>query len=207
MRVALQNAGTDALRNRLGDRFLFVLALALLGYALGGRGFAYAGVQPIFVGEAVLIFGLVAFAMTTGWPSVMRLPQIFALWMADPKFKVKWIWATLLTVNMVLMGVIDRAGLVTFGAVMILCLIAKPRHEAAWRTISMLLCGVVLLWASSFRMEIPGGKGREISIEQFVESFRSIFGRSTSEGMESNKEWRLQWWGEIIHYTFNGEYF
>src|SRR5439155_17415528 len=138
---------------------------------------------------------------------LVHLAGILAFWMADPKYKVKWIWASLLTLNMCLMGVIDRAGLVTFAAVMILCLIAKPRHEAAWRTISMLLCGLVLLWASSFRMEIPGGKGREISIEQFVESFRSIFGRSESLGMESNKEWRLQWWGEIIHYTFGGEYF
>jgi hypothetical protein len=133
---------------------------------------------------------------------LVHLSGILAFWMADPKFKVKWIWATLLTVNMALMGVIDRAGLLSFGAVMVLCLIAKPRHEAAWRTISMLLCGVVVLWASSFRLEVPGGKGREISIEQFVESFRSIFGHGKSEGDESNKEWRLRWWGEIIDYTF-----
>jgi hypothetical protein len=316
MRVALHQSGNEVLRDRIGDRFLLVLALALLGYALAGRGFAYAGVPPIFVGEAVLGFGIVAFALTRGWSSVMRRPQIMAIlplailgfvrlipgigqygiaairdaviwgyaafalvvatliiakperlaklvtyyrrftkifllcmpviflvyrfagdaipvwpgvglriiqekegdvlvhlsgilafWMADPKFKVKWILATLLTVNMALMGVIDRAGLLSFGSVMVLCLIAKPRHEAAWRTISMLLCGVIVLWASSFRLEVPGGKGREISIEQFVESFRSIFGHGKSEGSESNKEWRLKWWGEIIDYTFYGPYF
>src|SRR5437667_1011352 len=79
MRVALHDQGIDVARHRLGDRFLLVLALALLGYALGGRGFAYAGIPPIFVGEAVLIFGLIAFALTRGWPSVMRLPQVVAL--------------------------------------------------------------------------------------------------------------------------------
>src|ERR1043166_3387917 len=79
MRVALHHSGHDVLRNRIGDRFLLVLAFALLGYALAGRGFAYAGVQPIFVGEAVLAFGLVAFALTRGWSSVMRRPQIMAI--------------------------------------------------------------------------------------------------------------------------------
>ncbi len=303
-------------QRKLGDRFLLLLCFALLGYALGGRGFAYLGIAPIYIGEFVLGVGLIAFLTTRQWSRVMRLapammlvplvvwgtvrlvpgieeyeifavrdaviwgyaafaffvaasviaqphrlPQlieryrtftkifliampivfaiyrftgsamplwpgtnikilqekegdvlvhlsgILAFWMADPKRKVSWIWTSLLTLNMCLMGVVDRAGLLTFGAIMILCLFAKPRHEAAWRTISMLALAGVLLWASSFRLEIPGGKGRDISAERFVESFRSMFGESKSAADESNKEWRLEWWKTIIGYTFNGEYF
>lgn len=41
-----------------GDRYLRVLGVLLLGYAIGGRGFAYLGIPPLFVGEMVLAAGL-----------------------------------------------------------------------------------------------------------------------------------------------------
>ncbi len=43
---------------RWGDRYLLVLSLCLLGYALMGRSFAYIGVPPLFIGEALLGAGL-----------------------------------------------------------------------------------------------------------------------------------------------------
>src|SRR5450432_47043 len=43
---------------RTGDRYFKFLCLALLGYALGGRGFAYWGVNPIFIGEIMLVIGV-----------------------------------------------------------------------------------------------------------------------------------------------------
>jgi hypothetical protein len=315
MRAALQHSGPDLIRSRMGDRFLLMLALVLLGYALGGRGFAYVGYPPIFIGEITLAFGVFAFLLTRGWTSVMRmsitvtalplviwgsirllpglaeyqliaardavvwgyslfalivaglivsdptrlprlieyyrrfskifligipivfmiyrygkdvLPRwpwasyiiqekegdvlvhlsgILALWMADPKGNVRWIWAGLLTLNMAMMGVIDRAGVISFGAVMIVCMIARPRHAAAWRTISMILVGILLLWASSIRIEVPGGKGRDISWEQFVLNFKSVFGESEDHGLDSNKEWRVRWWADIVDYTVHGPYF
>ena len=45
-------------RARLGDRYFTCLCSALLGYALGGRGFAYWGVNPLFVGEIMLLVGV-----------------------------------------------------------------------------------------------------------------------------------------------------
>lgn len=45
-------------RIRLGDRYFMFLCLVLLGYALGGRGFAYWGVNPLFVGEIMLLTGV-----------------------------------------------------------------------------------------------------------------------------------------------------
>lgn len=65
----------------LGDRFLRWLGWVLLGYALLSRGFAYLGVPPIYVGEATLLFGLLAMARSQGiLATLTRLPaQLLAL--------------------------------------------------------------------------------------------------------------------------------
>src|SRR5688500_18418302 len=316
MRAALQPHAIETSRRRLGDRWMLFLAVCLFGYATFGRGFAYVGYTPLYIGEALLAVGLAAFLITPGWLRAMRMPPlmaamplvllgfvrllpslpeygiaaardavvwayaafaiivaslivsrperlktlieryrlfaklfllgiplafliyrfgraglpqwpgtetpivqvkegdalvhlagILAFWMADPKRNVRWFWAVALTLNMAMMGVIDRAGVVSFGAVMIICMIAKPFHGAVWRTIAMLLVGVVLLWASAINIEVPGGKGRTISWQQFYVNFVSILGSSETGDLDSNKEWRINWWKDIVDYTVNGKYF
>ncbi len=44
-----------------GDRYLGLLAIVLLGYALMGKGFAYLGFPPLYVGEIAFLIGLVVF--------------------------------------------------------------------------------------------------------------------------------------------------
>jgi len=44
----------------LNDRYAGLLLLSLLGYAFMGRGFAYSGIPPLFVGEIILFLGLFA---------------------------------------------------------------------------------------------------------------------------------------------------
>lgn len=57
--VLLVAAGFYAfLGARLRYVFLGVLAVVLLGYAFGGRGFAYFGAAPLYVGEVTLAIGL-----------------------------------------------------------------------------------------------------------------------------------------------------
>ena len=48
----------------LGPAFLVILGVSLSGYAFLGRGFAYLGVPPVFVGEVVLLLGLIGWALT-----------------------------------------------------------------------------------------------------------------------------------------------
>lgn len=72
---------------RLGDRFIGWLGWLLLGYALLGRGFAYVGLPPLFVGEISLLFGLVALTQSRSLPWALRLPPmrillVFMLWSA-----------------------------------------------------------------------------------------------------------------------------
>jgi hypothetical protein len=55
----------DAPRERLlapglGDYYLLLLSGVLMGYALIGRGFAYLGVPPLFVGDFALLIGAAA---------------------------------------------------------------------------------------------------------------------------------------------------
>jgi hypothetical protein len=71
----------------LGDVYLRAHALLLVGYALAGKGFAYLGVAPVYVGELSLAFG-VATVLLTG--VALRVPLsrtlllllIFQLWCA-----------------------------------------------------------------------------------------------------------------------------
>ncbi|MEO6436514.1 MAG: O-antigen ligase family protein [Tepidisphaeraceae bacterium] len=315
MRPALEG-NFDATRRALGDRWLMLLAICLAGYAIMGKGFAYFGLPPVFIGEICLALGLFVALLTRGWERAFRVPAmlavvplctwgiirlipgiaqyqieaardavvwgyalfavivatlivadpvrlprligwyrkfipmflililpaflwcrfaresvpgwpwspmavllvkeadvlvhlagILAFWMADSTRTVRWSWAVLLTINMALMGVIDRAGVVAFGAVMVICMLAKPRHGAVWRTVSVLALGIVLMWGSNLKIDVQAGKGRQISFDQFWVNIQSIFGHSHNEGLDSNKEWRLNWWGDIIDYTVYGKYF
>jgi len=50
----------STLGHRTEKLFLPVLGALLLGYILQGRGFAYLGIAPLYIGELVLAFGLMA---------------------------------------------------------------------------------------------------------------------------------------------------
>jgi O-Antigen ligase len=53
-------------RRRLlvGDRYLAFLAIVLLGYAVMGKGFAYLGFPPLYVGEIAFLSGIIVFLRT-----------------------------------------------------------------------------------------------------------------------------------------------
>ena len=65
-------------RERSGDRFLIGMGLALLGYALFSRGFAYWGVPPLFVGEIVLGLGIIQLSRAG---TLTRLASVPAIWL------------------------------------------------------------------------------------------------------------------------------
>lgn len=77
--------GTTGRASRLVDRYLAVLAVSLAGYALLGKGFAYLGVPPLFIGELLLAAGLIvllrtrcAFSLLTSLPVVLLV--LLILW-------------------------------------------------------------------------------------------------------------------------------
>jgi hypothetical protein len=315
--IALPPAeGAARLNIDLPRRFLFFLAIVLAGYAIDGRGFAYIGVPPLFIGEISLLIGVVTFLSINGWWRVLMLPQALAIYpllilgiiatipyvsvygfdtfrdavtygyavfafivaavlMADPtrlltlitwyrrfwrvflctipiiycithflhnsiptwpfadqhiiqlkegdvlvhlagiicfwiagyEKDAKWQWVALMTGSIAIMGVIDRAGLVTFLIVLGLCMVLRPKNIAPWRLGTMIVVSLFLLWASDVKIPVPGGKDREVSFQQIIDNLASITGQSSHVGLEGTKEWRLQWWTDIVNYTVHGKYF
>ena len=59
----MSDALNDVSRRTLtaGDRYLALLAIVLLGYALMGKGFAYIGFPPLYVGEIAFLTGIAVF--------------------------------------------------------------------------------------------------------------------------------------------------
>jgi len=53
------------------DRYLALLAIVLLGYALLGKGFAYLGFPPLYVGEIAFLAGIVVFLRIGAFASVL----------------------------------------------------------------------------------------------------------------------------------------
>ncbi len=66
---------------RLGRTYITMMALILAGYGLAGRGFAYLGVAPIFIGEITLIIGFFALGQSGQAWRVLRLNYFMPLLM------------------------------------------------------------------------------------------------------------------------------
>jgi hypothetical protein len=297
-------------------RYFGFLGIVLLGYALAGRGFAYVGLPPIFIGEISLavgilllgtvnrwrelagspstwpllalfawgglqtmpylrvygieclrdavgwgygVFAIVVAAMILDhemlldmavglyerffklflpgipvtfvvyrsmgaamphWPwadikilqikegdAMVHLSGILAFWVSGLAGKIGWGWTALLTVDAVVLGVIDRAGMIAFLAVFAICMAYRPGHGVTAKAIAILLTVCVALFASDVHIPVPDGKGRDISFHQVITNLGSVAGDSGSDGLDSTKEWRLDWWRTIRGYTFFGKYF
>jgi hypothetical protein len=68
-------------RIRLGDRYFSALSLVLLGYALAGRGFAYLGVPPLFIGEIMLLVGVFVLFKIGVLGKLLNIPAFIPLMM------------------------------------------------------------------------------------------------------------------------------
>lgn len=75
---SVQAESTDAVREGM-DWWIKLLGCLLAGYALFGKGFAYLGVQPIFVGELVLALGLFTLALGTTWRHWLYSPCVWLI--------------------------------------------------------------------------------------------------------------------------------
>jgi O-Antigen ligase len=55
-----------------GNRFIRILCFLLIGYALLGKGFAYLGVPPLYVGEMTMAYGIYALLVSENWSRILR---------------------------------------------------------------------------------------------------------------------------------------
>ncbi|MCA9156784.1 MAG: O-antigen ligase family protein [Planctomycetales bacterium] len=296
----------------LQQGWLDALCVLLLGYALFGKGFAYLGASPLFVGELVLLTGTYVF-LRVGWKYVIIRPTVwpllglaawgtlttlphvstygidsirdamiwgyaifaflimgvllsepgrlqllieryskftkifvlaipctyvvsqlelvpnwpwanvamidvkvgdvlvhlsgaFAFWASGMGRRMGKGWIALLMVSVAVMGAASRGGLLAFILAYGICLMYRPFSRLLWVLIVTGVCGLLLLAVIDIRLAVPG-KDREFSTEQLIESLASVFESSSDEGLDSTKQWRINWWTDIVNYTWNGPYF
>jgi hypothetical protein len=124
------------------------------------------------------------------------------LGMARPRF-----WLVLLLVaELVVGGIYNRGGFVAAGMAMTITLVLKPAIGKRLPRLAMGMGAVLLLLVVAEPM-LPT-EGRAISLDQMQQNVKSIFVETPgSDGLEGTKEWRLNWWGDIIGYTVAGPHF
>jgi len=61
------------------NRYFRILCILLGGYAVLGKGFAYLGVAPFYVGEMTMLYGVFALAFTENWSRVLRTGWLWPL--------------------------------------------------------------------------------------------------------------------------------
>jgi O-antigen ligase len=69
----------SAICNPCRERWLTLLCVTLLGYAVLGKGWAYVGVPPVFLGEVVLFSGLLSLLLYGRWRALLDLPAAWLL--------------------------------------------------------------------------------------------------------------------------------
>lgn len=313
-------------RSGIQKFFLGSVLCILLGYAVLGRGFAYLGIAPLFVGELVLGLGLVAMVTSSRPRSLIRLPLlglllVYALWGAartlpflsrygvdalrdaviwgyaayaivvsvallqlgwtprvpllyrklvpwllillpgafviyrlfefslpqTPGADVKiisqkpgdvavhlagigafmllglhrdegrergyrslrdWLWWTVWVAAFVFCASLGRGGMLSvFAAFSIAVLLG---YRGRWRNTivkPMVIAAGLGIGFFLSNAEIDIGEARTISAQQVTENVMSVFGKRTEEALEVTQEWRMNWWRDIVDYTFFGRYF
>jgi O-antigen ligase len=135
----------------------------------------------------------------------VHLAGILAFWVVGLDGVVSLGRVLLMAFLLVSVGSYDRAGLLSFTVVFALCFLVKPYDRSLWRLIVAGVCALLLLAVSGVRIKMPN-RQREISFEQVAANFASVSGTSRTGDLDDTKEWRLNWWRDIIGYTLNGKY-
>ena len=69
--------------SRAGTLSLTLIGLLLLGYALGGKGFAYVGLPPFYIGEIILASCLLLFILAPDFRMLMRSGVLWLIVILD----------------------------------------------------------------------------------------------------------------------------
>jgi hypothetical protein len=146
---------------RWGDRYLLLLGAGLAGYALLGKGFAYIGFPPIFMGEILLLAGMLAclagrgcwraVAMGPAWPllafmvwgACRTLPYVNAYGLDSLRDGMTWGYATYALVVAALLVAVPRR----------LAMIRGMLHRAV--PLFLLLVSPLLICSMQFDEHIP----------------------------------------------------
>jgi len=108
-------------------------------------------------------------------------------------------------VDVAVAGAVNRGGLLAAS----IALVAVIFGRSSQRLMVLVLVGFSLLMgAALINPTVDTAAKRDISLGQIVDNVGSIFSSSVGpDSLQGSKEFRLNWWGEIVDYTVNGPYF
>jgi hypothetical protein len=99
---------------------------------------------------------------------------------------------------------INRGGLVSVLVAASVVLALRPLSK--WGKV--ILTGVIIVMLFfALDLEFDVGGARKVSPQQITASIGSVIGHNSREGLEETRRWRLEWWTDIVNYTFRGDYF
>lgn len=99
---------------------------------------------------------------------------------------------------------LNRGGLTSGAIAIALTLVLRPTRRVFQLTF---MAALLLSVTAIVDPEIDLGGSRTISLDQITSNITSVFDSSSNSHLGSTREWRLQWWNDIVDYTVHGEYF
>lgn len=157
----------------------------------------------LIVSDARMVIGVTSPYVKAGDTSVQLAGAALLALLGFRRANVAWL--TLLLAGMAIAATQNRGGMLAIIFMLIFALLASGRL----REFSVLFVIVAMLTgiAYVFNLSIPTNRMRDISAEQLIDNFASIFGLGTDRDLSGTETWRFQWWTDIINYTFSGPYF
>lgn len=120
----------------------------------------------------------------------------------------EWFWWALWFAGFLLAATNNRGGMLSVSLAMFVVIALKPFSFGNLG--KLVFIGVLVTSAFvllNLRFDIQGRTDREISPQQLLYNFESIYGETSREHLENTREWRLRWWRQIRDYTIFGHYF
>lgn len=115
-----------------------------------------------------------------------------------------WLWWGAWLVAFAITAATSRASLLAILVALGLIPLIRPATKLL-RPAVVTVALASLFFASNIRIEVRDG--RYLSPQEMVANLRSLDGADAPGNRDATREWRLQWWKDIVGYTVFGKYF
>jgi hypothetical protein len=120
---------------------------------------------------------------------------------------VPWYWRWVICLDVCLYGVQGRGGLLGFAMGAIMLAVAIPRTIKQYVLLGSIFAMIIIFAVVANVRFQTDFAARTFSTDQLMLNITSIFEQTRDPLVNDTREWRLDWWGRIINYTFYGPYF
>ena len=119
-----------------------------------------------------------------------------------------WAWWGLWVTSVAFYGALGRAALLTalMSGVVVLVLRPLGSRWAGPLVLGVFFLSILLATNTYYSFRVDFGLHREVSVQQFANNITSIF-RSSGTELDGTRSFRVDWWDQIVDYTFGGQYF